>query len=80
MKRAKPQMLGVEHKLSSMDYYQIFTSVLMLIIGAIIVFRSFAGTVTVAGLLVGGGFLALSCYRLRFVIRYFEERRKWSHR
>jgi uncharacterized membrane protein HdeD (DUF308 family) len=80
MKRAKPQMLGAEHRLSSMDYYQIFTSVLMLVMGAVILFRSFTGSVTVPALLVGAGFLALSCYRLRFVIRYFEERRKWSHR
>ena len=67
-------------KLSRMDYYQIFTSVLMLIVGIIILFRSFTDSITMVPLLVGGGFLALSCYRLKFVIRYFSERRKCSHR
>jgi uncharacterized membrane protein HdeD (DUF308 family) len=70
----------VADKLSRMDYYQIMTSILMVILGAIILFRSFAGSITVIPLLVGGGFLALSCYRLKFVVRYFRERRKCIRR
>ena len=67
-------------KLSRTDYYQIFTSTLMVILGAIILIRSLSGTTTIMILLVGGGFLALGCYRLNFVIKYFKEKRKCSHR
>lgn len=66
-------------KLSRTDYYQIVTSVLMVILGAIILIRSLSGTTTIMILLVGGGFLALGCYRLNFVIKYFKERRKCNH-
>jgi uncharacterized membrane protein HdeD (DUF308 family) len=67
-------------KLSRTDYYQIFTSVLMLMLGAIILFRSLTDNVIVMPLLVGGGFLALGIYRLNFVVKYFKERRKCSHK
>ena len=63
-------------KLTRTDYYQIVTSVLMVTLGMIILIRSCIGTVTIMTLLVGGGFLALGCYRLSFVIKYFRERRK----
>jgi hypothetical protein len=66
-------------KLSRTDYYQIITSLLMLILGAVILIRSLTGPVAIMTLLVGGGFLALGCYRLNSVIRYFKERRKCSH-
>ena len=68
-------------KLCRTDYYQIFTSILMVILGAIILFRSFSGgTITIMTLFVGGGFLALGSYRLNFVIKYFREKRKCNHR
>ena len=67
-------------KLSRTDYYQIFTSVLMVILGAIILIRSVSGTITLMTLLVGGGFLVLGCYRLNFVIKYLKEKRKCNHR
>ena len=73
-------MIDSGHKISKTDYYQIFTSALMVILGAIILFRSFAGHITIMPLLVGGGFLALGCYRLNFIVKYFKERRKWDHR
>ncbi len=63
-------------KLSRTDYYQIVTSVLMVILGAVILIRSVSGAITVMTLLVGGGFLALGCYRLNFVIKYFREKRR----
>jgi uncharacterized membrane protein HdeD (DUF308 family) len=63
-------------RLSKTDYYQIVTSVLMVVLGAIILFRSLTDSITVMPLLVGGGFLALGCYRLNFVIKYFREKRK----
>ena len=67
-------------KLCRTDYYQIVTSALMVILGAIILIRSVSGPITIMTLLVSGGFLALGCYRLNFVIKYFKERRKCSHR
>jgi hypothetical protein len=80
MKKATPQMVGSDHKISRMDYYQILTSALMVILGAVILFRSFTVNMTIMPLLVGGGFLALGFYRLKFVIGYFREKRKWNHR
>ena len=67
-------------KLCRTDYYQIVTSALMVILGAIILIRSVSGPITVMTLLVGGGFLALGIYRLNFVVKYMREKRKCSHR
>jgi hypothetical protein len=67
-------------RLSRTDYYQIVTSVLMVILGAVILIRSVSGTITIMTLLVGGGFLALGSYRLNFVVKYLKEKRKCSHR
>ena len=67
-------------KLSRMDYYQIITSALMVILGAIILFRSLSQSFMLMPLLVGGGLLALGIYRLNFVVKYFRKRKKWNHR
>lgn len=67
-------------KLSRTDYYQIFTSVLMVMLGAVILFHSLTENVILMPLLVGGGFLALGIYRLNFVVKYFKERRKCSRK
>ncbi len=73
-------------KLCRTDYYQIVTSVLMVILGAIILIRSVSGSIAIMTLLVGGGFLALGLYRLNFVVKYFRirrihrKKRKWNHR
>jgi uncharacterized membrane protein HdeD (DUF308 family) len=67
-------------KLSKTDYYQIVTSVFMVILGAIILFRSLSEKIAFMPLLVGVGFLALGVYRLNFVVKYFKEKRKCSHR
>jgi len=66
-------------KLCKTDYYQIVTSILMVILGAVILIRSVSSTITLMTLLVGGGFLALGCYRLNFVIKYVRGKRKCSH-
>lgn len=63
-------------KLCKTDYYQIVTSVLMVVLGGIILIRSVTEKVTLMPLLVGGGFLALGLYRLNFVIKYLREKRK----
>jgi uncharacterized membrane protein HdeD (DUF308 family) len=70
-------MVTPNHKISGKDYYQIFTSIFMVILGAIILFRSMSHSTRIMPLLVGVGFLALGVYRLNFVMRYFKERRKW---
>jgi uncharacterized membrane protein HdeD (DUF308 family) len=80
MKRAIPQITGADHKISRRDYYQIFISCLMVILGVVILFRSWTGSIVIMPLLVGGGLLALGCYRLNFGVKYFKERRKWDHR
>lgn len=80
MKRTITPIVGPEHRISHGDYYQMFTSALMVIIGVIILSRSLSTGITLMSLLVGGGFLALGCYRLKFVIKFLRERGKWNHR
>ncbi len=83
----------VPDRLSKMDYYQIITSTLMVILGGIILFRSLSQGFMLMPVLVGGGLLALGLYRLNFVVRYLRTRkdrgkgpswnpkeRKWNHR
>jgi hypothetical protein len=62
--------------LTRMDYYQIITSILMIIIGGIILLRTFLSGIFATSLLVGGGFFGLGVYRLSFVYRYFRNREK----
>jgi uncharacterized membrane protein HdeD (DUF308 family) len=76
MRRARFQSPGADYRISTRDYYQILSSALFLLIGVIILVRSFHGGIVIMALLVGGGFLALGAYRLRFVIKYLKERRK----
>ena len=83
----------VPDRLSKMDYYQIITSTLMVILGGIILFRSLSQGFMLMPVLVGGGLLALGLYRLNFVVKYLRTRRdrgkgpswnpkerKWNHR
>ncbi len=67
-------------KLSRTDYFQILTSVLMVILGITILFGSLRENIMLMPLFVGGGFLALGLYRLNFVIKYFKGKRKCNHR
>ena len=62
--------------LTSLDYYQIITSVLMNVLGGIILLRSLFSGIFILTLLVGGGLLGLGIYRLSFVYRYLKGRRK----
>jgi hypothetical protein len=66
-------------RLNRTDYYQIVTSTLMVVLGAVILIRSMVGPITIMTLLVGGGFVALGIYRLNFVVKYFREKKKCSH-
>lgn len=56
--------------LTRLDYYQIITSVLMTILGGVILIRSFFTGFYILTLLIGGGFLFIGIYRLRFVYKY----------
>jgi uncharacterized membrane protein HdeD (DUF308 family) len=80
IKRKTWEVTTPNHKTSGKDYYQILTSALMVILGAIILFRTLAHSVIIMPILVGGGLLALGIYRLSFVLKYFKERKKWHHR
>jgi uncharacterized membrane protein HdeD (DUF308 family) len=80
MKRVKFQTPGADYRISTADYYQIFTSTIMLMLGVVILLRSFSSGIFIMPLLVGVGFLALGIYRLNFVVKYFIERRKCSHK
>ena len=86
MKRINPQTIsrthtsGSDQPISRTDYYQMFTSALMVIIGVIILSRALSAGITLTSVLVGGGFLALGCYRLKFVFKFFKERGKWNPR
>lgn len=79
MRKVVAQIVEHDHKCTTRDYYQIFTTLLMMISGAIILVRSFGDTVTIMPLLVGGGLLALGGYRVNLVIKFLKERRKWNH-
>ena len=63
-------------KLTRMDYYQTITSSLMVILGIIILVRSFFTGFFVLTLLVSGGFLFIGIYRLSFVYKYLKSRKK----
>lgn len=80
MRRTKTTTVGPDYRISRADYYQITISVLMVILGLVILFRSLQGGINTMTLLVGGGFLGLGCYRLKFVISYFKERRECNRR
>jgi hypothetical protein len=80
MRKTEANPVGTDHRISGTDYYQISISVLMVILGTIILFRSLQDGINGMTLLVGGGFLGLGCYRLKFAVKYFRERRRCNRR
>jgi len=52
------------------DVYRTVTSVLMVILGAVILARTFPLGVHLEALVVGGVFIGLGAYRLSFVARH----------
>ena len=56
------------------DACQTVTSVLMVVLGAVILARTLPLGVHLLALLVGGGFIALGAYRLSFVIAYVRQK------
>lgn len=56
------------------DVYQTLTSILMVILGAVILARTLPLGVHLPALLVGFGFVGLGVYRLSFVVAYLRRR------
>jgi uncharacterized membrane protein HdeD (DUF308 family) len=68
------------YKLKTIDYYQIIISVLMIIFGIVILFRSMDMGIILPQILVGGGLLTFGIYRASFILRYFKNRGIWNRR
>lgn len=62
--------------LSIRDVVQIVYTFLLLMLGVIILYRVFRLGGSLLGFGVGGGFVALGLYRLRFIIAYYLRRRR----
>lgn len=58
------------------DVYQTVTSVLMVVLGAFILVRTFPLGVHLQALLVGLGFIGLGAYRLSFVAAHVRRQRR----
>ena len=62
---------------SAVDYFQMVTSGLFLLLGATIIFRSLLGEgAPPLAHLVGASFIAFGLYRLKFVARWCRSRRE----
>jgi len=55
--------------LRPLDYFQIATTGLLVLLGAIILVRSHALAAAAPGYLIGLGFLGYGLYRARFIVR-----------
>ncbi len=56
------------------NYFEVATSVLFFLLGAVILIRSIRETGFVLGYVVGAAFLAYGAYRLRYIWKYFQQR------
>lgn len=52
------------------DRIFIINTILFVVVGGVILYRSALGGLTVLAVIVGGGFMAFGVYRLRWVWRY----------
>ena len=57
------------------DYVQIVNTVLYLVLGLAIMIRVTYVHLTLLGLFIGGGFLALGIYRTNMIWNHFQQRR-----
>ncbi len=62
--------------LRPLDYFQIATTALMALLGALILLRSFARAAPLPSYLIGLAFLGYGLYRARFVLRALRAERK----
>ena len=68
------------HKFKAIDYYQIIISVLMIVFGIVILFRSINIGISLPQVLIGGGFLGFGLYRGIFIVRYFKSKGIWNRK
>ena len=54
-----------------MNYFQIFTTILFVILGEVILVRSLWGKPTVPALIVSLGFIILGLSRLKYILKFF---------
>jgi len=67
-------------KLKALDYYQTAISLLMIVFGIVILFRSINIGISLPQVLIGGGFLAFGLYRGIFILKYFKNRVIWNRK
>lgn len=58
-------------KAKFLNYFQILTTVLFIILGAVILLRSLLGKPTVPALILSLGFIILGLSRLRYILKFF---------
>jgi hypothetical protein len=63
-------------RFTRIDAFRTVTSVCMIILGAVILVRTFPLGVHLQALLVGGAFIGLGAYRLTFVVGYVLRHRR----
>ena len=54
-----------------LNYFQIFTTVLFVILGAVILLRSLLGKPTGPALIASLGFIILGLSRLKYILKFF---------
>jgi len=67
-------------KLKAFDYYQTAISLLMIVFGIVILFRSINIGISLPQVLIGGGFLGFGLYRGIFIVRYFKSKGIWNRK
>lgn len=72
--RAARRPSTARRRYTAVDVYQTLTSILMVILGAVILARTLPLGVHLPALLVGFGFVGLGVYRLSFVVAYLRRR------
>lgn len=61
--------------MSFIDRYKIITSILMVVLGGIITYRSIVNWTNIMIFVFGVSFLGFGLYRLKFVIDYYRSRK-----
>jgi hypothetical protein len=64
-----------QRRLRMIDCYHIFITISMVILGAIIIFRSLGEKWFLNSIIIGGSILIFGIYRVVLVFRYIKERK-----
>lgn len=67
--------MRIEEKkeLKTIDYYKIAVSYLMLILGAIILYKVFTGSFSWTGVIIGAGILVLGLMRVYYINKFLQK-------